>query len=58
LQEFVQEIIEHEALPCSPESDLKPRQEAVRRMIEFREKHQLDLGAPITRAMLHEEHRF
>jgi hypothetical protein len=34
------------------------RVEAVRRMIEFGEKHHLNLGEPITRERLHEGHRF
>jgi hypothetical protein len=34
------------------------RVEAVRRMVEFGEKHRLSLGEPITRKLLHEGHRF
>lgn len=34
------------------------RTEAVRRMLEFGDKHRLSLGEPITRALLHEGHRF
>ena len=34
------------------------REEAVRRMLEFGEKHHLSLGEPITRNLLHEGHRF
>jgi hypothetical protein len=34
------------------------RVEAVRRMVEFGEKHHLSLGEPITRKLLHEGHRF
>jgi hypothetical protein len=34
------------------------RAEAVRRMVEFGEKHHLNLGEPITRKLLHEGHRF
>ena len=33
------------------------REEAVRRMLEFGEKHRLTLGEPISRKLLHEEHR-
>ena len=33
------------------------REEAVRRMLEFGEKHRLTLGEPITRSLLHEGHR-
>ena len=34
------------------------RVEAVRRMVEFGEKHRLSLGEPINRKLLHEGHRF
>jgi hypothetical protein len=34
------------------------RAAAVRRMREFGEEYQLSLGEPITRALLHEEHRY
>ena len=34
------------------------RQEAVRRMQEFREKYRLSLGESITRDLLHEGHRY
>ena len=34
------------------------RQEAVRRMLEFGDKYHLSLGAPVTRDLLHEGHRF
>jgi hypothetical protein len=34
------------------------REEAVRRMLEFGEKHHLTLGEPITRKLLHEGHRY
>ena len=33
------------------------REEAVRRMLEFGERHRLTLGEPITRSLLHEGHR-
>jgi Arc/MetJ-type ribon-helix-helix transcriptional regulator len=33
------------------------RSEAVRRMQDFGERHQLSLGEPITRKLLHEGHR-
>jgi len=33
------------------------RREAVRRMLEFGEKHHLSLGEPITRELMHEGHR-
>ena len=34
------------------------REEAVRRMLEFGEKHRLTLGETITRDLLHERHRY
>jgi len=34
------------------------RAEAVRRMLEFGEKHHLSSGEPATRALLHEGHRY
>ncbi len=34
------------------------RQDAVRRMQEFGEKHRLSLGEPVTRSILHEGHRY
>jgi len=34
------------------------RSEAVRRMLEFGEKHRLSFGEPITRAALHDGHRY
>jgi len=34
------------------------RAEAVRKMLEFGEKHRLSLGEPVSRALLHEGHRF
>jgi hypothetical protein len=34
------------------------REEAVRRMLDFGEKHHLSLGEPITRKLLHEGHRY
>ena len=44
-----------ETLRTSSESS---RAEAVRRMQEFGEKYQLNLGEPITRKLMHEGHRF
>jgi hypothetical protein len=61
LQEYLQAIVEQEALPSSGKtavSEATRRQEAVRRMLEFGEKYHLSLGEPITRELLHEGHRF
>jgi hypothetical protein len=54
LDELVQSVVERKALPQAVPS----REDAVRRMIEFREKHRLDLGEPISREVLHEGHRY
>ena len=37
--------------------ELQHRREAVRRMLEFGERHKLRLGEPITRELMHEGHR-
>jgi hypothetical protein len=61
LQEYLQAIVEQEALPSSRRaaaSERTGRQEAVRRMLEFGDKYRLSLGEPITRQLLHEGHRF
>jgi hypothetical protein len=61
LQEYLQAIVEQEVLPSSRKTTASgptSRQEAVRRMLEFGEKHRLSLGEPITRELLHEGHRF
>ena len=34
------------------------REEAVRRMLEFGDRYHLSMGEPVTRALLHDEHRF
>jgi len=61
LQEYLQAIVEQDALPSSRQataSEPTRRQEAVRRMLEFGDKYRLNLGEPITRQLLHEGHRF
>jgi hypothetical protein len=60
LQDYLQSIVEQQALPPgqnTPPPELARREEAVRRMLEFGEKHRLSMGEPITRASLHEGHR-
>ena len=44
-------------LPHEAQPDPNARREAVRRMLEFGERHNLSLGEPITREFLHEGHR-
>jgi hypothetical protein len=34
------------------------REDAVRRMLEFGDRHHLTFGEPVPRALLHDEHRF
>jgi hypothetical protein len=60
LQDYLQSIVEQEALPATQKVTSQPtaRQEAVRRMLEFGDKYRLSLGEPITRELLHEGHRF
>ena len=60
LQEYLQSIVEQDALPPSQKTILPEptlREEAVCRMLEFGEKYHLSLGEPITRDLLHEGHR-
>jgi len=45
------------SLPQDRGFDREHRREAVRRMIEFGERHKLSLGEPATRQLLHEGHR-
>jgi hypothetical protein len=61
LQEYLQAVVEHDALPSSQNtsvSETTDRQEAVRRMLEFGDKYHLSLGEPVTRKLFHEDHRF
>jgi hypothetical protein len=61
LEDYLQSVVERDVLPPTLKTiDGKstPREEAVRRMIEFGENHHLGLGQPITRELLHEDHRF
>ncbi len=44
-------------LPHDAQPDPNARHEAIRRMLEFGERHHLSLGEPITREFLHEGHR-
>lgn len=61
LQEYLQTIVEQDALPPAQATELPEqtrREEAVRRMLAFGDKYQLSLGEPITRELLHEGHRY
>lgn len=58
LEEYILSLAEEAALQAAPDTAAQTaREEAVRRMLEFGEKHRLTLGEPITRKLLHEEHR-
>ncbi len=54
VDEFIETAID--ALPHS-EPGSSARADAVRRMREFGDKYQLNLGEPVTRKFLHEGHR-
>jgi hypothetical protein len=60
VEHYVQALVEREVWPSQRKapSEQPSRQEAVRRMLEFGDKHHLDLGEPITRESLHDGHRF
>jgi hypothetical protein len=58
LEDYLLTLMEKAALPSRSAKASAERAEAVHRMLEFGEKHHLSLGEPITRAMMHEGHRF
>ena len=61
LEEYLISLAEEAALQAAPGGTVSAqaaREEAVRRMLEFGEKHHLTLGEPITRKLLHEGHRY
>ena len=62
VEDFVLNVVEEAALSAANDeiaaSEPIERAEAVRRMVAFGEKHRLSLGEPISRALLHESHRF
>jgi hypothetical protein len=58
LEEYILCLAEEAALQAPPcVAAQTAREEAVRRMLEFGEKHHLTLGEPVTRQLLHEGHR-
>jgi len=58
LQEYLLFLAEEAALQAAPDAiGQSGREAAVRRMLEFGEKHRLNLGEPIARSLLHEGHR-
>ena len=58
LEVYLLSLAEDAAVQTPPTATSQTkRAEAVRRMLEFGEKHRLTLGEPITRSLLHEGHR-
>jgi len=58
LEDYILSLAEEAALQATPGAAAQAaRAEAVRRMLEFGEKHRLTLGEPVTRKLLHEGHR-
>ena len=58
LEAYLLSLAEEAAAQAAPTTTGQTkREEAVRRMLEFGEKHHLSLGEPITRSLLHEGHR-
>jgi hypothetical protein len=61
LEDYLLRVVEVAALFLSDvaaSAEPAERSEAVRRMLEFGEKHRLSFGEPVTRAALHEGHRY
>lgn len=60
LEEYLLSLVEEASRSRAREVDsaVSNREHAVRRMIEFGDKHRLSLGEPVTRELLHEGHRF
>jgi hypothetical protein len=62
LEEYLLFLVEEATLQAVPSktplTGPQTREETVRRMLEFGEKHHLSLGEPITRKLLHDGHRF
>ncbi|MGO4885901.1 MAG: hypothetical protein ACLP59_34525 [Bryobacteraceae bacterium] len=59
MEQYILSLAEQAAVKAEPSADAAPqsaRQEAVRRMLEFGEKHRPTLE-PISRKLLREEHR-
>lgn len=58
-EEYLLSVVEEAVLPVHEGNSTatSSRQEAVRRMLEFGDKHRLSLGEPVTRELLHEGHR-
>jgi hypothetical protein len=58
LDAYIRELLRNAAVVQTGQTDAEMlRREAVTRMQEFGENHNLSLGEPLTRALLHEGHR-
>jgi hypothetical protein len=61
LEEYILALAEGASIQATHGSAADPqtaREEAVRRMLNFGEKHHLTFGEPITRKLLHEGRRY
>lgn len=58
LEDYLLTLVERQALPSEIGGPQTNRAEAVRKMLEFGDKYRLSRGSAITRADLHEEHRY
>ncbi len=60
LEAYLLSVVEEAVRPIPEASSTGKlaREEAVRRMLEFGDKHHLSLGELVTRQFLHEGHRF
>jgi len=58
IENYLLNLVEQFTLSAKGEKPLDGRAEAVARMIAFGDRYRLNLGEPITRALLHEGHRF
>ena len=60
LEDYLVALVEEAAFHTggAASEEREARAEAVRRMLEFGDKHRLNLGEPITRSLMHESHRF
>ena len=58
LEDYLLTVVEEAVLCAHPPIELETRVDAVRRMLEFGDRHHLSLGEPITRSLMHEGLRF
>jgi hypothetical protein len=61
LEDYLLTLVEEAALSMHGDdapAERESRAEAVRKMLEFGERHRLSVGQPITRGLMHESHRF